>query len=52
MDFILSLRMQGKKAELWRLVKEAQEQGQPVLIGTGSVQESEMLVSWLGEWLM
>lgn len=43
--------MQGKRYQLAVLVGEALQRGRPVLIGTGSVEESEDLARWIGGWL-
>jgi preprotein translocase subunit SecA len=43
--------VQGKRYQLVVLVGEALQRGRPVLIGTGSVEESEDLARWMGGWL-
>ena len=43
--------LQGKDAEILQQLLEAQARGQPVLVGAGSVQESEALVARLAPQL-
>lgn len=49
--FCLSLLAQGRDSAVWGLLRDARERGQPVLIGTGSVEESERLLKVLAPHL-